>query len=249
MHVHVHQHGSVSHPARRPHTGPLLLAPTDIIVQSSRNLPGSPNFHRPDIIAQMTPAESPTQGVTQPRGPPQPLPKVPPTEDIVPTTRTVLNELRAVWGWAAQSIAPSSMTFEIAVQPLIDVENRNQGALGVVAMLRYASPDPAGRAASEEAVGLMTACASELTVRDDLCRIVKAVRDRREGLGPEASKYMDILLTDFTRCCHGRDAVEQVKQYLDRRNEIDGLQRDVKRNIRECDDGMWLPPEDLDGVP
>lgn len=197
----------------------------------------------------MAPTESPTQDASQPGQPPQLLPKILSTEDIIPTTKTVLNELRAVWDLVAQNVTPSSACFDNAVQPFIDVENQTQGTLGVIAMLRYASPDPAGRAASEEAVGLISTCSSEFTARDDLYRIVKAVKDGREHLGPEASKYLEILLADFTRCGHGRLDADQVKQYLDRRNEIDSLRRDFKRNIRECDDGMWLSPEDLDGVP
>lgn len=197
----------------------------------------------------MASTESPTQDASKPGRPPQPLPKILSTEDIIPTTKTVLNELRAVWDLVAQNVTPSSACFENAVQPLIDVENHTQGTLGVIAMLRYASPDPAACTASEEAVGLISACSSEFTARYDLYRIVKAVKDRCEDLGPEPSKYLEILLTDFTRCGHGRLSADQVKQYLDRRNEIDGLRRDFKRNIRECDDGMWLSREDLDGVP
>lgn len=195
------------------------------------------------------PIDSHTQDVLQMGRPPQPLPKMFSTEDIIPKTKTVLNELRAVWNLVAESVTPSSACFENAIQPLIDVENQTQGTLGVVTMLRYASPDPAARAASEAAVGLMSACSSELTVRDDLYRIVTAVKDRHEDLGPEAAKYLDILLTDFTRCGHGRLDADQVKQYLDKRNEIDALRRDFTRNIRECDDGMWLSLEELEGVP
>lgn len=232
----------------------LILVPfpylsRDIILHLLRICLVHSNFHHPKTITQMAAVGTPTQDIPRLSQPPQPLPRIPSTEDIIPLTKTALNELRAVWDWVAQNISPSSATLEDAVQPLIDVENLTQGALGVVSMLRYASPDPAGRAASEEAVGLISACASELTVRDDLYRIISAVKDRREGLGSEASKYLDILLTDFTRCGHGRLDVGQVKQYLDRRNEIDALRRDFKRNIRECDDGIWLSPEELDGVP
>lgn len=193
----------------------------------------------------MASIESSTQDAFQPGRPSQPLPRILSTEDIIPTTK----ELRAVWDLVAQNVTPSSACFENAVQPLIDVENNTEGTLGVIAMLRYASLDPAARAASEEAVGLISTCSSEFTARDDLHRIVKAVKDRREDLGPEASKCLEILLTDFTRCGHGRLDVDQVYEYLDRRNEIDGLRRDFKRNIRESDDGVWFPPEGLDGVP
>lgn len=200
-------------------------------------------------MLQMDTMKSPLDNASQMGRPPQPLPKILPTQDIIPTTKTALNEQRAVWDLIAQNVNPSSASFENAVQPLIDVENRTQGALRVVAMLRYASPDPSARTASEEAVGLMSACSSEFTARDDLYRIIKAVKDRREDLEPEASTYLEVLLTDFTRCGHGRLDVCQVKEYLDRRIEIDSLRRDFKRNIRECDDGMWFPPEDLEGVP
>lgn len=85
---------------------------------------------------------------------------------------------------------------------------------------------------------MIPTCSSEFIARDDLYRIVKAVKDRREDLGPESAKNLEILFTDFTRCGHGRLDVDEVKKYLDQRNEIDDLRRDFKRNIRECDDGM-----------
>lgn len=87
------------------------------------------------------------------------------------------------------------------------------------------------RAASEEAVGLISASSSEFTTRSDLYGIIKAVKYRREVLGPEAPKYLEVLHTDFTRCGHGRLEIDQVKKYLDRRNEIDRLRRQFNRNI------------------
>nr|XP_036577790.1 metallopeptidase [Colletotrichum truncatum]KAF6784849.1 metallopeptidase [Colletotrichum truncatum] len=143
----------------------------------------------------------------------------------------------------------SEACFHNVVQPLIDVENQTDGDIKVIAMLRYASPDPKAREASEEAVRLLGECDSEFTAREDLFILIKAVHDRGEALDPEAVKYLDNLVQSFRRCGHGLLSRPQLKQYLTTRNQIDELRRESNRSIREEEGGVWFALEDLDGVP
>lgn len=148
---------------------------------------------------------------------PQPLPRIISAEEIIPTTKRILEEYRAVRNAVSQSVTPSTACFENVVQPLIDVENRTQGELGVISMLRYASPEQAAREASDEAVRLMGESDAEFTAREDLYLLVKAVTDKAEHLDVEAAKYLGTLLTDFRRCGHGVLNGDQIKSYLNTR--------------------------------
>ncbi|KAF7118432.1 hypothetical protein CNMCM5793_007949 [Aspergillus hiratsukae] len=170
------------------------------------------------------------------------------SEEIIPTTKRILEEYRAVRNAVSQSVTPSTACFEDVVQPRINVENRTQGELGVIAMLRYASPDQAAREASDEAVRLMGESDAEFTAREDLYVLVKAVADKAEHGDVEAAKYLGTLFTDFRRCGHGVLNGVQIKSYLNTRNEIDNLRCKFNRSIRDEDGGLWFSLEELDGV-
>ncbi|KPM38153.1 hypothetical protein AK830_g8410 [Neonectria ditissima] len=180
--------------------------------------------------------------------PPQPLPRLIPAGEVIINAKRILGEFREVRDSLVRNVDPSTACFENVVKPLVDVENRTQGDLQVMAMLRYASPDKALREASDEAVRLMSECDAEFTASRNLYTLIKAVKDKGEPLDFEASKYLDKLIKDFSRCGHGALDEGQIRCYLDRRNEIDNLRRQYNRNVREENGGIWCSLEALDGL-
>jgi metallopeptidase MepB len=180
--------------------------------------------------------------------PSQMPPRIFSAEEVIPVTKTILRERCTVRNTVSQTVTLSTACFENVIKPLIDVDNRTQGELGVIAMLRYASPEQAAREASEEAVRLIGRSESEFTSREDLYLIIKAVKDKAEKLDFEAAKYLDSTFKDFTRCGHGILDRDQIKYYLDKRNEIDSLRRKFTQNVRDEDGGLWFSLEELDGV-
>ncbi|RFU25411.1 hypothetical protein B7463_g10923, partial [Scytalidium lignicola] len=180
---------------------------------------------------------------------PQALPQMIPSEQIIPTTKTILAEVRDVRNAVVKNATPSTACFANVIKPLIDIENRIQGRLGLIVMLRYASLDKATREASNEVVRLMGESESEFTAREDFYMLVKAVENKHDELDSEATKYLNCLLIDFMRCGHGVLDKDGVKHYLEKRNEIDKLRRKFNENIRDEDGGVWLSLEELDGVP
>ncbi|KAH6986940.1 peptidase family M3 [Ilyonectria destructans] len=180
--------------------------------------------------------------------PPQPLPRLISAEEMIPNAKKILAEFRHVRNSIAKNVVPSIACFDNVIKPLIDVDNRTQGDLQVMTMLRYASPDKAAREASDEAVRLISECDAEFTARTDLFTLIKAVKDKDEPLDFEASKYLDKLIKDFSRCGHGALDEGDINCYLDRRNEIDNLRRQYNRNVREENGGIWFSLEALDGL-
>jgi metallopeptidase MepB len=181
--------------------------------------------------------------------PPQAFPRIIPAEEVLPTMKTIIREQEDVFDHVAKTVHPSEASFETTIRPLIEAENRIQGRMAVIAMLRYASPDQAAREASDEAIWLMRESASNMTARKDLYLLVKAVQDKAEHLHFEDAKYLNSLLKDFTRSGHGRLSEDQIKSYLEKRNRIDELRRQYNRNVRNDEGGVWLSLEELDGLP
>ncbi|KAH9985964.1 hypothetical protein F4779DRAFT_309424, partial [Xylariaceae sp. FL0662B] len=135
--------------------------------------------------------------------PPQPLPRLIPTEQILPTMRKIVAELRAVRDGVVQGVTTATARFDSVIQPLINIENTTQGEVGVIAMLRYASPDQATSQASDEACKLWAEDEASFTSRQDLYALVERVKQRaeegNEKLDPEAEKYLNTLFKEFRR--------------------------------------------------
>lgn len=180
---------------------------------------------------------------------PQTLPRIMPAAEVASTMEQILNEQVEVYNHVANTVHLSDACFENVIKPLIIVENKIQGQIAVIAMLRYASPDRAAREASDEAIMRMRESGSEITTRKDIYILVKAVKDKAKMLNFEDAKYLDSLMKEFTRSGHGRLNEDQIRTYLDRRNQIDDLRRQYNRNARNDDTGMWLSLDELDGVP
>ena len=80
------------------------------------------------------------------------MPRILPAAEVVPTMKQILREQVAVFDHITSTVHPSEASFAKVIKPLIDIENEIQGRIGVIAMLRYASPDPDAREASDEAI-------------------------------------------------------------------------------------------------
>lgn len=183
------------------------------------------------------------------RTPKQPLPKILAPHQIMPTMEKIVTELRRVRDEVAQDIQPSEACFGNAIKPLIDVENRTQGEVGVIAMLRYAAPEEEARAASEEACKLWSEGESAFKAREDIYLILKAVKDRFEPLSAEATKYLHTLFLDFRRAGHGLLNAEQIQEYAQRMLRIEDLKRQYNQNLRDEDEAVLFRREELQGVP
>ncbi|WYZ39755.1 hypothetical protein EsH8_IV_000096 [Colletotrichum jinshuiense] len=183
------------------------------------------------------------------RTPPQALPRIMPAEEVVPIMKKLLKDQEAVFNHVVKTVHPSIACFDNVVKPLIEVENRIQGQIAVIAMLRYASPDRAAREASDEAIMYMRKSGSDITGRNDLYLLIQAVKEKAEDLHFEYTKYLDSLVKDFTRSGHGRLSEVEIRLYLEKRNQIDDLRRQYNRNIRNDEGGLWLSLEELGGVP
>lgn len=171
-----------------------------------------------------------------------------PGNKIVRTMEKIVAEIREVRERVAQTIQPSDACFQNVIKPLIDIENKTQGKVGVIAMLRYASPDKHSREASDEACKLWVNCEGEFTSRRDLYLLVKAVLDKSEPLSPESAKYLDKLLGDFKQYGHGVLSAEQIVHYSETKNRIDDLRREYNANIRNEDSKQRFLLKELEGV-
>lgn len=180
--------------------------------------------------------------------PPQPLPRLIRTEDIVELTRAHIKSLHTVRNEIVKEVKIEDATFENVVRPLANAQHAIEDSAGMIAVLRYASPDANARKAAEEARHLWCKAFSEFSDRHDIYWLLQAVKDRDEKLDAESQRYLDELLIDFVRCGHGRLSPEGITEYVTRRNTIDKLRSDFTRNVRDAPEGIWFSKTELEGI-
>ncbi|RKK17837.1 hypothetical protein BFJ63_vAg2960 [Fusarium oxysporum f. sp. narcissi] len=160
---------------------------------------------------------------------PQPLPRLIPADQILPIMKRIVGQYQTVRENIIESV---------------------DGDIAIIAMLRYSSPDPASRQASEEACALVNEDQAAFTARPDFWPLLKAVKEACQeiSLHFEARKYLDKLFLEFKQFGHGTLQPVQIHEYLERRNYIDGMRRKYNQRIREDAGGLWFSLDELAGV-
>lgn len=180
--------------------------------------------------------------------PPQLCPSLPAAGDILNITKAQIVFLHTVRNEIVKDVKIEDAAFENVVRPLANAQHSIEDSSGMIAVLRYASPDASARKAAEEARTLWNKAFSEFSDRHDVYLLLQAVRDRHEALGAESEKYLHELLTDFERCGHGRLTPGETKEYVTRRNTIDKLRSEFTRNVRNASGGIWFSKPELEGL-
>ncbi|KAI5273138.1 zincin [Aureobasidium subglaciale] len=182
------------------------------------------------------------------RQPPQPYPPLVATDEILSLTKHHIETLRKARDDIVRNVTPQDATFENMVRPLINAQHTVEDCSGMIAVLRYASPDIATRKAAEVARGLWNEAFGEFSDRQDIYILLQAVKDRDEPLHPESTRYLEELLADFVRCGHGILTRGGISEYVTRRAAIDELRGEFTKNVRSASGGIWFSEDELDGI-
>ncbi|GKT55645.1 metallopeptidase [Colletotrichum tofieldiae] len=184
-----------------------------------------------------------------PRKPPQPLPDIPRADEIVPMVKRILAAQRAAREHAAATISPSEAAFANVIAPFLKADDSTQGETGVFGLLRFSGPDKATREAIEEGQRLWSASTAERLQLKGVFELVQAVRERNEELGHEERRILEDLWLDYRGVGHGVLDEEGIAAYLERRERIEELKREFRKNLHTGGGGVWFDDAELEGVP
>ncbi|KAK6226540.1 peptidase family m3 [Colletotrichum tabaci] len=183
------------------------------------------------------------------RNPPQPLATIPRADEIVPMVKRILATQRAAREHAAATIPPAEATFASAIAPFLAADDSTQGETGIFTLLRFSGPDKATREAVEEGLRLWSASTAERLRMTEVYHLVQAVRDRNEDLGYEEKRILEDLWLDYREAGHGTLDDEGIAVYLQRRERVEKLKEDFRRNLYQGGGGLWFDEAELEGVP
>ncbi|KAJ5168824.1 uncharacterized protein N7482_004418 [Penicillium canariense] len=182
---------------------------------------------------------------------PQPLPRVPTAEEIVPAMHGIINQFNSVRDQILKTTTPSIATFSNTMFPIAHVENATQGELGMIYMLQYGSPSLATQEAFNEARKLYLEALALWMADESFFKLLRAAKEKPEFhmLDPESQHLLEKELLKHKHIGHGILEPDELEEYLKRRTEIAELEKTFNQNLSMENGGVCFTLEELDGVP
>lgn len=182
---------------------------------------------------------------------PQPLPRVPATEEIVPEMERIIKEYNTTRSCILQSITPTTATFDNVMGPLAQVENAAQGRLGMIDMLQYGSPSLATQGAFDEARKLYLKARALWTADKDFFKLLQAAKENPnfQALDSESQHLLEKEILEYKHAGYGIVQLSELEQYQKFQMEIANLEREFQQNVAMEAGGMRFTIQELDGVP
>ncbi|KAJ5539834.1 peptidase family M3 [Penicillium frequentans] len=182
---------------------------------------------------------------------PQPLPRVPSSEEIVSMMSRIINAHNAIRELISKTVTPITATFDNVLLPLAQVENNIQGELGMIYMLQYGSPSLATQAAFDEARKLYLEAEASWKADVSFFRLLQAASAKPDfhKLDMESQHLMEKKLLEYKHAGHGILEDVELEKYRELEMEIAGLEMQFQQNISRETGGVWFSTQELDGVP
>lgn len=183
------------------------------------------------------------------------VPQLPPLFNATPTSlvldaQKLVDGTKRVWDDIVATTTAQTATWDNTISPIIHDENHKSTALRVLRFYASTSPVPELRAASQEATTLFNNAEVDLYARRDMFSLVDAVvRGPLGDLDGESRYYLERLHRKFYRDGCGITDATVKEQFETRSKMLQDLGREANKNLHEEKTGLWLTPDELDGVP
>lgn len=171
----------------------------------------------------------------------------------------LLNKLQSFYQATYDSIAalinsPSQISFETAVQPLIDLDICRQKAYSLCTFTKSVHTDKAIRQASTDAEVALEKTAIDSGLRADVFQVLKnyqtnAFQKQKDWLDAQQIRYFDHLMRDYKREGLYIEDTKTREEIKNIEKEIAELSTAFQHNLDEENTSFTMTDEDLVGMP
>ncbi|KAL2760251.1 hypothetical protein ACRALDRAFT_1046528 [Sodiomyces alcalophilus JCM 7366] len=161
------------------------------------------------------------------------------------TTRSLLDKVVA-------EVSPEQATFNNVMVPIVRDENLSALQSRILGFYQYVAADAELRTASTEADKILDDFGIECAMREDVFKLVDAAyarRDKETDLDPESLRLLEKDRKSYIKFGLGLPAGPQRDRFKEIKKRLSQIQIEFTRNLNEENGGVWLTPEQLDGVP
>ena len=181
-------------------------------------------------------------------------PQIPPVftgtpNSVLENTKRLVDASRNVEDKIVADVKPGQASFKNVVLPMANNENSMGLEARILGFYQAVSTDQGLRDASTEADKLLDDLSIESSMREDVFNLVDAALKKGEKLDPESQRLLEKEHKNYVRnglslpAGPKRDRFKEIKKRLSQLGII------FQKNLNEESGGLWLTPEELNGVP
>jgi len=173
-------------------------------------------------------------------------------ESLLSSTDRLIQRSKALQDRIVAEVTTDSATFHNVMLPFARDENDMSLETNIIGFYQAVSTDPALRDASTEAEKRMEDFSIEATMREDVFRLVDSVYQKQKddsSLDPESRRLLEKDHKGYIRMGLGIPAGEDRDRFKAIKKRLSELTITFQKNLNEEQGGLWLTPQDLDGIP
>ena len=170
---------------------------------------------------------------------------------LIQDTKRLIEQSRKVQDEVVRIVQLKTATFANTLLPLAQNENRVALESHTITFYQAVSPDPALRDASREATKLFSEFGIETAMREDLFVLIDAVlrNSQDETLDIESQLLLEKEHKKYLSNGLGIPAGPEREAFKKIKKRLSELSTEFQRNLNEENLGIWLEPQELEGVP
>lgn len=182
--------------------------------------------------------------------PPQAPPLFTGTPDsVIEDTNNLIDRSRSLMDKIAAEIKPADATFENVLLPMARDDDDMGLKAHIIGFYKSVSTNAELRAKANDAEQLMDKFGTETALREDIYRLVDAVKAKGEKLDPESQRLLEKSHKDFIRSGMSLPTATEREKLKEIKDRIDTLANVFTKNLNDEAGGIWFDPVEVDGVP
>ena len=170
-------------------------------------------------------------------------------DSVVKDTKEMLAKSKKIIDDIATKTNNNDATFGNVVLPMAQDENHQTLSAHILGFYQSVSTDPQLRNASTEAEKLMDEYSIDMSMREDVFKLVDAALQKKEKLDPESQRLLEKEHKSYIRNGLNLPAGEQRDRFKEIKMKLSQLSIQFNKNLNEEKGGIWFTKEELDGVP
>ncbi|KAM7220101.1 metallopeptidase MepB [Rhypophila decipiens] len=170
-------------------------------------------------------------------------------ESVVADAHRLVDHSRRLWDQLVSHVSPSAATFATVIQPLGYLENEFVTQASILGFYRHVAGNVEMRDASTRAQTILDDFVAESWMREDIFRLVDAVRARKEDLDQESSLFLSRCYRKHIQAGAGLVDNAQRQRFRSIESRLSQIRAEFEENIRRDDTSIRFSSAELEGVP
>ncbi|KAK2616083.1 hypothetical protein N8I77_002792 [Diaporthe amygdali] len=168
---------------------------------------------------------------------------------ILNSAQRLVENVRRLQDELVRTITPSAATFSNVMLPLVHMENEFRSQANLLGFYSQVSEDEELREASTKAQMLFADFQAEAYLRQDIYRLVNAVRELHENLDPESALLVERIHDQHIQSGAAILDPEQRQRFRAIQGRLSQIRAGFLENINSDNEFICFTSEELDGVP